>query len=214
MDNLLNYSNLNRGKDLHRAVGSVDESRRVDELYGLLRTTPWPIFKSSGCTLSRDYEFYKKKELCSWNLRFVYQSLISQLFLSHLIACETTSVGIRALVVQMALRGGRCLLDRRFANRGNDRSMFVSRARGEDRRPVRRTADQGNDKVDSDPRDLKIKRLRQRVRDLELQHEIIQLKQRVRDLEDSSSWKETELEDPSGTSYPGMRSIYQWRHYL
>ncbi|KAJ0557435.1 hypothetical protein HanIR_Chr07g0325111 [Helianthus annuus] len=96
----------------------------------------------------------------------------------------------------MVLRGGRYLLDRRFADRCNDRSMFVSRARGEDRYPVRRTADRGNDRVDSDPRDLKIMRLRQRVRDLELQHEIIRLKQRIRDLEDSSLWKETEPEKP------------------
>ncbi|KAJ0717059.1 hypothetical protein HanPI659440_Chr13g0519381 [Helianthus annuus] len=81
----------------------------------------------------------------------------------------------------MALRGGRCLLDRRFADRGNDRSMFVSRAHGEDRRHVRRTAERGNDRVDSDPRDLEeIKWLRQRVRDLE---EIKRLRQRVRDLE-------------------------------
>ncbi|KAF5816430.1 hypothetical protein HanXRQr2_Chr03g0134231 [Helianthus annuus] len=81
----------------------------------------------------------------------------------------------------MALRGGRCLLDRRFADRGNDRSMFVSRAHGEDRRHVRRTVDRGNDRVDFDPRDLEeIKRLRQRVRDLE---EIKRLRRRVRDLE-------------------------------
>ncbi|KAM0008283.1 hypothetical protein Hdeb2414_s0116g00801331 [Helianthus debilis subsp. tardiflorus] len=39
-------------------------------------------------------------------------------------------------------------------------------------------------------------RLRQRVKDLELQHEIIRLKQRIQDLEDSSSWKETEPEKP------------------
>ncbi|KAJ0711542.1 hypothetical protein HanOQP8_Chr09g0325031 [Helianthus annuus] len=81
----------------------------------------------------------------------------------------------------MALRGRRCLLDRRFADRGNDRSMFVSCARGEDRHAVRRTADRGNDRVDSNPRDLKIKRLRQRVRDLE---EIQRLRQRVRDLKE------------------------------
>ncbi|XP_021970728.1 uncharacterized protein LOC110865711 [Helianthus annuus] len=84
---------------------------------------------------------------------------------------------------------------RRIADRGNGRDGLSSRARGEDRRPVRRTADRGNIGVDPDPRDLKIKRLRQRVRDLELQHEIRQLKQRIQDLEDSSSWKETEPEE-------------------
>lgn len=94
----------------------------------------------------------------------------------------------------MALRAGRCLLDRRFADRGNDGSMFVSRARGEDRRPVCRTADRGNNGADSDPRDLKIKLLRQRVRDLEIQQEIRRLRQRVRNLELQREMRKTETE--------------------
>ncbi|KAJ0948727.1 hypothetical protein HanRHA438_Chr01g0030921 [Helianthus annuus] len=98
----------------------------------------------------------------------------------------------------MAQREGECFLVRRVADRGIDKNIGDSRARGEDRSPVRRTADRGNDKADSEPRDLKIKRIRQRVRDLELQNEIRQLKQRIRDLEDSSSWKETEPEEPVG----------------
>ncbi|KAJ0452485.1 hypothetical protein HanHA300_Chr15g0579461 [Helianthus annuus] len=60
-------------------------------------------------------------------------------------------------------------------------SIFYSRARGEDRHPTRRVADRGSDGVYLDPRDLKIKRLRQRVRDFE---EIRRLHQRVRDLEE------------------------------
>jgi len=56
----------------------------------------------------------------------------------------------------MALRGRRCLLDRRFAVGGNDNSMFISRARGEDRRPVRRSAARGNDRVDPNPWDLEV----------------------------------------------------------
>ncbi|KAJ0925046.1 hypothetical protein HanRHA438_Chr04g0155181 [Helianthus annuus] len=95
----------------------------------------------------------------------------------------------------MAQREGKCFLVRRVADRGIDKNIGDSRARGEDRCPVRRIADRGNGKADSDPRDLKIKRLRQRVRDLELQIEIRQLKQMIRDLKDSSSWKETEPDE-------------------
>ncbi|MFS7922731.1 hypothetical protein Hanom_Chr03g00252441 [Helianthus anomalus] len=85
------------------------------------------------------------------------------------------------MVCQMARRGDEDVLARRVADRGNGMSVFHSRARGEDRRPVRRTADRGNDRVVSDSWDLKIKRLRQRVRDLE---EIKRLRQRVQDLEE------------------------------
>ncbi|KAM0020464.1 hypothetical protein Hdeb2414_s0025g00667421 [Helianthus debilis subsp. tardiflorus] len=81
----------------------------------------------------------------------------------------------------MALREGECFLVRRVADRGTDKNIGGSCARGEDRRHVRRTADRGNDRVDPDSWDLKIKRLRQRVRDLE---EIRRLRQRVRDLEE------------------------------
>ncbi|KAJ0855839.1 hypothetical protein HanRHA438_Chr14g0677711 [Helianthus annuus] len=78
MDNLLNYSNLNRGKDLHRDVGSVDESKRVG-LYGLLRSIPWPIFKSSGCTLSRDYKVYKmgNRLMCMTSLKHQCEPLVT-----------------------------------------------------------------------------------------------------------------------------------------
>ncbi|KAM0064772.1 hypothetical protein Hdeb2414_s0003g00106971 [Helianthus debilis subsp. tardiflorus] len=58
--------------------------------------------------------------------------------------------------------------------------MFISCACGEYQQLVRRTAGRGNNRVDSNPWDLKIKRLRQRVRDLE---EIQRLRQRIRDLE-------------------------------
>ncbi|KAJ0705424.1 hypothetical protein HanPI659440_Chr14g0573311 [Helianthus annuus] len=80
----------------------------------------------------------------------------------------------------MARREGEYLFARRVADRGNDMSVFYSRARGEDRHPTRRVADRGSDGIYLDPRDLKIKRLRQLVRDLE---EIKRLR-RVRDLED------------------------------
>ncbi|KAJ0501688.1 hypothetical protein HanRHA438_Chr11g0505211 [Helianthus annuus] len=82
---------------------------------------------------------------------------------------------------QMARREGEYLFARRVADRGNDMSVFYSRACGEDRHPTRRVADRGSDGLYLDPRDLKIKRLRQRVRDLE---EIKRLRQRVRDLEE------------------------------
>ncbi|MFS7934956.1 hypothetical protein Hanom_Chr05g00397751 [Helianthus anomalus] len=81
----------------------------------------------------------------------------------------------------MARREGEYLFAGRVSDRGNDMSVFYSRARGEDRHPTRRVADRGSDGVYLDPRDLKIKRLRQRVRDLE---EIRRLRQRVRDLEE------------------------------
>ncbi|KAJ0481223.1 hypothetical protein HanIR_Chr13g0640251 [Helianthus annuus] len=107
------------------------------------------------------------------------------------------------MVYQMARRDSDYSRARRIADRGNGRDGLDSRARGEDRRLVRRTADRGNDGVDPDPRDLKIKRLQQQVRDLELQHEVRRLKQRIRDLENSSSWKETEPEEPVGDDLSG-----------
>ncbi|KAM0041623.1 hypothetical protein Hdeb2414_s0011g00368421 [Helianthus debilis subsp. tardiflorus] len=106
---------------------------------------------------------------------------MNHLCLSHLIACETASGGIRAMVYQMARRGDKYFLARRVADRGNGMSVFYSRACGEDRHPTRRVADRGSDGVYLDPQDFKIKRLRQRIRDFE---EIERLRQRVRDLEE------------------------------
>ncbi|KAJ0589423.1 hypothetical protein HanIR_Chr04g0186061 [Helianthus annuus] len=85
------------------------------------------------------------------------------------------------MVYQMARRGDEYFLARRVADRGNDMSVFYSRACGEDRHPTRRVADRGSDGVYLDPRDFKINRLRQRIRDFE---EIKRLRQRVRDLEE------------------------------
>nr|GEW64821.1 reverse transcriptase domain-containing protein [Tanacetum cinerariifolium] len=48
----------------------------------------------------------------------------------------------------------------------------------------RRSADQGNEKVDRDPGNIsEIKRLRRRVRDLKIQHKIRQIRKRIRELE-------------------------------
>nr|GEW11788.1 hypothetical protein [Tanacetum cinerariifolium] len=45
-------------------------------------------------------------------------------------------------------------------------------------------ADRGNEKVDRDPGNIsEIKRLRGRVRDLEIQHEIRQIRKKIRELE-------------------------------
>ncbi|KAJ0624667.1 hypothetical protein HanIR_Chr01g0045501 [Helianthus annuus] len=98
---------------------------------------------------------------------------------------------------QMALCEGECFLVRRVADRCIDKNIGDSRVRGDRLNRDHRSAGRGNENGNRDPGDiLKIKRLRQQVRDLELRHEIQQLKQRIRDLEDSSSWKETEPEKP------------------
>ncbi|KAM0062008.1 hypothetical protein Hdeb2414_s0004g00143001 [Helianthus debilis subsp. tardiflorus] len=81
----------------------------------------------------------------------------------------------------MAQCEGKCFLVRRFADRGIEKNIGDSRVHGEDRHPTRRVADRGSGGVYLDPGDLKIKRLQQRVRDLE---EIRRLRQRVPDLEE------------------------------
>ncbi|GKC85835.1 hypothetical protein Tco_1141552, partial [Tanacetum coccineum] len=49
----------------------------------------------------------------------------------------------------------------------------------------RRFAAGGNGNDERDPRDVEIERLRERVRELEIQHEIRQIRKRIRELEDS-----------------------------
>ncbi|KAK1424794.1 hypothetical protein QVD17_20132 [Tagetes erecta] len=53
---------------------------------------------------------------------FGSKPLNKNIVMIHLNACETASFGIRALVFQMALRGGDYFLVRRIAERGNDKS--------------------------------------------------------------------------------------------
>ncbi|GKE78134.1 hypothetical protein Tco_1544254, partial [Tanacetum coccineum] len=50
-------------------------------------------------------------------------------------------------------------------------------------RQGRRFAARGNRHDERDPRDVEIERLRQRVRELEIQHEIRQIRKRIRELE-------------------------------
>nr|GEZ35501.1 reverse transcriptase domain-containing protein [Tanacetum cinerariifolium] len=50
-------------------------------------------------------------------------------------------------------------------------------------RQGRRFAAGGNGHDERDPRDVEIERLHQRVRDLEIQHEIRQIRKRIRELE-------------------------------
>ncbi|MFS7955792.1 hypothetical protein Hanom_Chr07g00646741 [Helianthus anomalus] len=69
----------------------------------------------------------------------------------------------------------------RVADRGNGRGGPNSHARGEDRHLTCRIADRGSGRVGIDSRDFEIKRLQQRVLDLE---EIKRLRQRVRHLEE------------------------------
>ncbi|GKF31344.1 hypothetical protein Tco_0101142 [Tanacetum coccineum] len=47
----------------------------------------------------------------------------------------------------------------------------------------RRFAAGGNGNDERDPRDVEIERLRERVRELEIQHEIRQIRKRIRELE-------------------------------
>nr|GEZ49255.1 reverse transcriptase domain-containing protein [Tanacetum cinerariifolium] len=62
-------------------------------------------------------------------------------------------------------------------------------------RQGRRFAAGGNGHDGRDPRDVEIERLRQRVRDLEIQHEIRQIQKRIRELElQRELTKETESE--------------------
>ncbi|MFS7900270.1 hypothetical protein Hanom_Chr00s103575g01804871 [Helianthus anomalus] len=91
----------------------------------------------------------------------------------------------------------------RIADRGNGIDGPESRARGEDKYPSRRIADRGSGRVGAEPRDFKIRRLQQRVRDLELQNEIHRLKQRIHDLEAPSTWEETEPEGFVGDELSG-----------
>ncbi|KAJ0439656.1 hypothetical protein HanHA300_Chr16g0627731 [Helianthus annuus] len=82
----------------------------------------------------------------------------------------------------MALREGKCFLGRRVADRGIDKNICDSRVCGDRLNRDRRSAGRGNEIGNRDPQDvIKIKRLRNRVRDLE---EIKRLQQRVRDLEE------------------------------
>nr|GFB39588.1 reverse transcriptase domain-containing protein [Tanacetum cinerariifolium] len=82
--------------------------------------------------------------------------------------------------------------------------------RGRPPRNAHRTADRGNDVEQRDPRDIEIERLQQRIRDLEIQHEIRQIRKRIRELElQPEMRKETESryvvrdeEHPSFDSYP------------
>ncbi|KAJ0586640.1 hypothetical protein HanIR_Chr04g0154121 [Helianthus annuus] len=113
------------------------------------------------------------------------------------------------MVYQMALREGECFLVRRVADRGIGKNIGDSRVRGDRINRYRRFAGRGNENGNRDPRDiLKIKRLRQRVRDLELRHEIWQLKQRIRDLKASSALDETEPERPVRDEYSGEEYHY------
>ncbi|KAD7117439.1 hypothetical protein E3N88_04707 [Mikania micrantha] len=95
----------------------------------------------------------------------------------------------------MAQREDGCCLVRRFAYRGIHKNIGGSRAREDRFTRDRRFADRGNEIRSRDPRDiLKIKRLRQRVRDLEIQQEIKRLRQRVRNLELKREMRKTETE--------------------
>ncbi|MFS7933261.1 hypothetical protein Hanom_Chr04g00377621 [Helianthus anomalus] len=70
-------------------------------------------------------------------------------------------------------------------------------------RTRQRIADRGSGRVGVDPRDIKIRILRQRVRDLELKHEIQRLKQWIHDLEALSTWDETKPEEFVGDKLSG-----------
>nr|GEW38317.1 nucleotide-binding alpha-beta plait domain-containing protein [Tanacetum cinerariifolium] len=73
---------------------------------------------------------------------------------------------------------------RRIADRGNEEDGPDSRARGDRFYHNRRSADRGNEKVDRDPGNIfEIKGLWRRVRDLEIQHEIMQIRKKIRELE-------------------------------
>ncbi|KAJ0728149.1 hypothetical protein HanLR1_Chr07g0238311 [Helianthus annuus] len=86
------------------------------------------------------------------------------------------------MVYQMAQRESGCFLARRVADRGIDKNIGDSRVRGDRLNRDRRSAGRGNEIGNCDPRDIiQIKRLRQRVGDLE---EIKRLQQRIRDLEE------------------------------
>nr|GFA23667.1 reverse transcriptase domain-containing protein [Tanacetum cinerariifolium] len=69
-------------------------------------------------------------------------------------------------------------------------------------RQGRRFAAGGNGHDGRDPRDVKIERLRQRVRDLEIQHEIRQIRKRIRELELQRDDVNEEEVYPSFDSYP------------
>nr|GEZ20247.1 RNA-directed DNA polymerase, eukaryota, reverse transcriptase zinc-binding domain protein [Tanacetum cinerariifolium] len=132
--------------------------------------------------------------------------------------CETLSFGIRAMLIQMAQMARRVsdYRIRRIADRGNEEDGHDSRARGDRFYHNRRSADRGNKKVDRYPGNIsKIKGLRRRVRNLEIQYEIRQIRKRIRELElQREMRKETESryvvrddvneeeEHPSFDSYP------------
>ncbi|KAI3804306.1 hypothetical protein L1987_25752 [Smallanthus sonchifolius] len=86
------------------------------------------------------------------------------------------------------------MLAHRIADGGNEKRVFYSHARGEDQPSTRRVADRGSGGVGPDPWDHKIKRLRQRVRNLEIQQEIKRLRQRIQDLELQRETRKTETE--------------------
>nr|GEX56243.1 integrase, catalytic region, zinc finger, CCHC-type, peptidase aspartic, catalytic [Tanacetum cinerariifolium] len=74
--------------------------------------------------------------------------------------------------------------DKKIVDRGNEEDGPDSRARGDRFYHNRRFADRGNEKVDRDPGNIsEIKRLRRRVRDLEIQHKIRKIRKRIRELE-------------------------------
>ncbi|MFS7954011.1 hypothetical protein Hanom_Chr07g00625311 [Helianthus anomalus] len=96
------------------------------------------------------------------------------------------------LLSQMALHEGKCFLVRRVADRDIDKNIGDSRVRGDRLNCDRKSAWRLNEIGNRDPWDIiKIKRLRQRVRDLE---EIRRLHQRVRDLELQRQMRKTETE--------------------
>ncbi|KAK1433357.1 hypothetical protein QVD17_10267 [Tagetes erecta] len=94
---------------------------------------------------------------------------------------------VSELWFQMALCEDECFLVRRFAAGGIDKNIGDSHAGGKDRYSICRVAARGSNGVYPDPRNLKIKRLRKRVQDLEV----------------SSTWKETEPEEPVGDELTG-----------
>ena len=73
--------------------------------------------------------------------------------------------------------------------------------RGRPPRNARRTADRGSDVEQRDPRDIEIERLQQRIRDLEIQHEI-------RDEETASKTSDWEEEEnPFGAHRQNLRGM-------
>ncbi|KAJ0713640.1 hypothetical protein HanPI659440_Chr13g0480711 [Helianthus annuus] len=97
----------------------------------------------------------------------------------------------------MAQREGECFLVRRVADRGIDKSIGDSRVRGDRVNCDRRSAGRGNEIRNRDPRDItKIERLRQQVVVCDLE-EVSRLRQRVRDLE--LQWEMRKTETGSST---------------